>query len=127
MVDLDRDATIEAGSETTSARLDNSIIRFPSDRKAINAIEEVLDRVIGPCRAPNFDNELNFPYIQASIKAPMPGFYIRSKEILQWRPLNKFSNNHYFIQGGRYDTCFLPSSIRNSPPGPAYALQFSIR
>lgn len=61
-------AMIEAGSETTSAMLNNAIIGLLSNPSAINAAHEELDRVIGDDRPPNFDDEKDLPYMRAIIK-----------------------------------------------------------
>jgi len=61
-------AMIEAGSETTSAMLNNAIIGLLSNPRAIEAAQEELDRVVGGDRTPNFDDEPNLPYMRAIIK-----------------------------------------------------------
>jgi cytochrome P450 len=61
-------AMIEAGSETTSAMLNNAIIGLLSNPSAIEAAQEELDRVVGGDRTPNFDDEPNLPYMRAIIK-----------------------------------------------------------
>src|SRR5271156_6252779 len=61
-------AMIEAGSETTSAMLNNAIIGLLSNPKASDAAHEELDRVVGGDRTPNFDDETNLPYMRAIIK-----------------------------------------------------------
>jgi len=59
---------IEAGSETTSAMLNNAIIGLLSNPSTITAAHEELDRVVGSDRTPNFDDEPNLPYMRAIIK-----------------------------------------------------------
>jgi len=61
-------AMIEAGSETTSAMLNNAIIGLLSNPSAIDAAHEELDRVIGDDRTPNFEDEKDLPYMRAIIK-----------------------------------------------------------
>src|SRR5579859_486449 len=78
---------IEAGSETTSQALNNCIIGLLSNPEAIRLGQEELDRVIGSDRPPNYDDEESLPYIRAIIK-----------EILRWRPVNKFGQNHLNIE-----------------------------
>ena len=88
---------IEAGSETTSAMLNNAIIGLLSNPLTIKAAHEELDRVVGSDRTPNFDDEANLPYIRGIIK-----------ELLRWRPINKFGNNHYVTQDDWYNGYFIP-------------------
>jgi cytochrome P450 len=90
-------AMIEAGSETTSAMLNNAIIGLLSNPSTIEAAHEELDRVVGSERPPNFDDEGNLPYIRGIIK-----------ELLRWRPINKFGNNHYVTQDDWYNGYFIP-------------------
>jgi cytochrome P450 len=92
-------AMIEAGSETTSAMLNNAIIGLLSNPDAIKVAQEELDRVVGPDRTPNFNDEPVLPYMRAIIK-----------EILRWRPINKFGNNHYLVQDDWYNGYFLPKN-----------------
>jgi len=67
-VAYDSGAMIEAGSETTSAMLNNAIIGLLSNPSTITAAHEELDRVVGLDRTPNFDDEPNLPYMRAIIK-----------------------------------------------------------
>lgn len=67
-VAYDSGAMIEAGSETTSAMLNNAIIGLLSNPSTITAAHEELDRVVGSDRTPNFDDEPNLPYMRAIIK-----------------------------------------------------------
>jgi Cytochrome P450 len=59
---------IEAGSETTSAMLNNALIGLLSNPDSIVAAHEELDRVIGGDRPPNFDDEKDLPYMRGIIK-----------------------------------------------------------
>ena len=61
-------AMIEAGSETTSAMLNNAIIGLLSNPSTIIAAHEELDRIVGSNRTPNFNDESNLPYMRAIIK-----------------------------------------------------------
>jgi cytochrome P450 len=56
---------IEAGSETTSQVLNNTIVGLLSNPAAMKACQEELDRVIGDDRTPTFADEPNLPYIRA--------------------------------------------------------------
>ena len=75
---------IEAGSETTSMQLNNMLIGILSNPEVSKKAHEELDRVVGSERPPNFDDEPNLPYIRAIVK-----------EVMRWRPINKFGQNHY--------------------------------
>jgi cytochrome P450 len=59
---------IEAGSETTSQALNNTIIGLRSNPDAIRKAQEELDRVVGPDRTPTFEDEKSLPYIRAIVK-----------------------------------------------------------
>jgi hypothetical protein len=63
---------IEAGSETTSQALNNTIIGLLPNPGAIKKGQEELDRVIGPERTPTFEDEKSLPYIRAIVKVPTP-------------------------------------------------------
>lgn len=56
-----------------------------------------LDRVVGPDRTPEFEDEPNLPYIRGIIK-----------ETLRMRPINKFGNNHCNIEDDWYNGYFIP-------------------
>jgi len=59
---------IEAGSETTSQVLNNTIVGLLSNPEAIIKAHEELDRVIGEDRTPTYDDEKTLPYIRALVK-----------------------------------------------------------
>jgi cytochrome P450 len=86
-----RGAMIEAGSETTSMQLNNMLIGILSNPTVLPKAQEELDRVVGSERPPNFDDEPNLPYIRSIVK-----------EVLRWRPLNKFGQNHFATQVFKY-------------------------
>src|SRR5277367_1597234 len=88
---------IEAGSETTSQTLNNTIVGLLSNPEAVKQCQEELDRVIGDGRTPTFDDEPNLPYIRAL-----------GKETLRWRPTNKLGANHYVTQDDWYEGYFIP-------------------
>ena len=59
---------IEAGSETTSQALNNTmIVGLLSNPDAVKKAHEELDRVVGD-RPPTFEDEKNLPYIRAIVK-----------------------------------------------------------
>ena len=75
---------IEAGSETTSMSLNNMLLGILSNPEIVPRAHEELDRVVGPDRPPTFLDEPNLPYVRAIVK-----------EVLRWRPINKFGQNHF--------------------------------
>jgi len=59
---------IEAGSETTSQALNNTMVGLLSNPDAVAKAHEELDRVVGTDRTPTFDDEKDLPYIRAIVK-----------------------------------------------------------
>ncbi|KAF2188872.1 cytochrome P450 [Zopfia rhizophila CBS 207.26] len=90
---------IEAGSETTSATLNNCIYMMLSNPSCITTAQSELDRVVGPNRTPTFADEPNLPFIRGIIK-----------ETLRMRPINKFGNNHYLTSDDWYNGYFIPEN-----------------
>lgn len=88
---------IEAGSETTSATLNNCIYLMLSNPAAIRAAQEEIDRVVGSQRTPTFADEPNLPLVRGIIK-----------ETMRMRPINKFGNNHYNTEDDWYNGYFIP-------------------
>jgi hypothetical protein len=89
---------LEAGSETTSVQLNNTIVGILSrGSEVVNAAHEELDRVIGAQRAPTFDDEKHLPYIRAMVK-----------EIHRWRFVNKFGSDHCASEDLWYKDFFIP-------------------
>jgi cytochrome P450 len=88
---------IEAGSETTGTTLNNFVlcmVLFPdAQRKA----QEELDRVVGSERLPTWDDEEKLPYTRGLIK-----------EVLRWRPVNKFGMPHATSEDDWYQGYFIP-------------------
>src|SRR5271154_6252824 len=68
-------AMIEAGSETTSQALNNTIVGLLSNPEAIVKCHEELDRVVGEDRTPTFDDMPNLHWIWALVKV-MPSIPI---------------------------------------------------
>lgn len=58
---------IEAGSETTSQALNNTMVGLLSNPDAVMKAHEELDRVVGD-RPPTFEDEKDLPYIRAIVK-----------------------------------------------------------
>jgi len=90
-------ALIEAGSETTSQALNNTIVGLLSNPEAIERCHEELDRVIGDDRTPTFEDLAKLPYIWAVVK-----------ETMRWRPTTKLGINHYNIEDDWYEGYFIP-------------------
>ncbi|OAG24292.1 cytochrome P450 [Alternaria alternata] len=88
---------IEAGSETTGTTLNNfvlSMVLFPEAQKKA---QEELDRVVGKDRLPTWEDEENLPYVRGVIK-----------EVLRWRPVNKFGMPHATSEDDWYEGWFIP-------------------
>ncbi|KAI5843189.1 cytochrome P450 [Tricharina praecox] len=90
---------VEAGSETTSTTLNNFILAGLLFPEAIAKGQDELDRVVGSDRLPTWDDEQNLPYIRAMVK-----------EILRWRPVNKFGMNHALSEDDWWNGYFLPKN-----------------
>jgi cytochrome P450 len=97
---------IEAGSETTSQLLNNTIIGLLSNPVAVKKAQEELDRVIGPDRTPTFNDEKDLPYIRSIIK--VRNLLYLFQESLRWRSTNKFGHIHYVTQDDWYEGYFIP-------------------
>ena len=59
--------------------------------------QEELDRVIGGDRLPNWEDEKDLPYVRSLIK-----------EVLRWRPVNKFGMAHASSEDDWYEGYFIP-------------------
>lgn len=88
---------IEAGSETTGTTLNNfvlAMVLFPEVQKRA---QQELDRVVGSERLPRWEDEENLPYVRSLIK-----------EVLRWRPVNKFGMPHATSEDDWYEGMFIP-------------------
>jgi len=65
---------IEAGSETTSQILNNTIVGLLSNPVTIQRCHEELDRVIGSDRTPTIDDVNALPYIRSLAKVVSSSF-----------------------------------------------------
>jgi len=65
---INRGAMIEAGSETTSQALNNTIVGLLSNPEVIVKCHDELDRVVGEDRTPTFDDMPNLHWIWALVK-----------------------------------------------------------
>ena len=88
---------IEAGSETTATTINNWILAMTKFPAAQKKAQEEIDRVVGGDRLPTFDDENNLPYIRAMVK-----------EVLRWRPVNKFGMFHSTSDDDWYNGQFIP-------------------
>jgi cytochrome P450 len=59
--------------------------------------QEELDRVVGEDRLPAWEDEENLPYVRGLIK-----------EVLRWRPVNKFGMPHATSEDDWYEGYFIP-------------------
>lgn len=88
---------IEAGSETTGTTLNNFLLCMVLHPEAVTQAQKELDEVIGPHRLPTWEDEKNLPYVRALIK-----------EVLRWRPVNKFGMPHATSEDDWYNGYFIP-------------------
>ncbi|EMR69674.1 putative cytochrome p450 protein [Eutypa lata UCREL1] len=88
---------VEAGSETTSSSLNNFVLAMCQSPNVLKKAQEELDRVVGDTRMPTFDDESNLPYVRAIIK-----------ELLRWRPVNKFGMFHASTEDDWHNGYFIP-------------------
>jgi cytochrome P450 len=88
---------VEAGSETTSTTLNNFVLAMLLFPDAMRKAQEELDAVVGSHRLPTWEDEQNLPYVRALVK-----------EMLRWRPVNKFGMPHYNTADDWYGGMFIP-------------------
>ncbi|KAF2800799.1 cytochrome P450 [Melanomma pulvis-pyrius CBS 109.77] len=88
---------IEAGSETTATTLNNFILCMTLFPDAQKKAQEELDRVVGSGRLPAWEDEKGLPYVRGLIK-----------EVLRWRPVNKFGMTHATSEDDWYEGHFIP-------------------
>jgi cytochrome P450 len=88
---------VEAGSETTGSTLNNWMLAMALFPKTANRAQEEIDRVVGGERPPQWEDEQNLPYVRAMVK-----------EVLRWRPVNKFGMFHATSEDDWYEGYFIP-------------------
>ncbi|KAF9731755.1 cytochrome P450 oxidoreductase [Paraphaeosphaeria minitans] len=88
---------IEAGSETTATTLNNFMLCMTLFQDAQKKAQDELDGVVGSGRLPGWDDEKDLPYVRSLIK-----------EVLRWRPVNKFGMTHATSEDDWYDGYFVP-------------------
>jgi len=59
--------------------------------------QEELDKLVGADRLPVWDDEARLPYVRSVIK-----------EVLRWRPVNKFGMPHATSEDDWYEGYFIP-------------------
>jgi hypothetical protein len=94
-----RGSMIEAGSETTSQIINNTLVGLLSNPEVMRRCQEELDTVIGPDRTPTMNDMDDLNYTRSLVK-----------ETLRWRPINKLGSNHYLIEDDWYEGYFLPKN-----------------
>lgn len=88
---------VEAGSETTATTLNNFLLCMTLFPDAMRKAQEEIDRVVGSNRLPQWEDEKGLPYTRALIK-----------EVLRWRPVNKFGMTHASSEDDWYEGFFIP-------------------
>lgn len=88
---------IEAGSETTATSLNNWVLAMTLFPETARKAQEEIDRVVGGSKLPTWDDEKKLPYVRAMIK-----------ELLRWRPVNKFGMFHATSEDDWYEGYFIP-------------------
>lgn len=88
---------IEAGSETTGTTLNNFMLCMVLFPEVQRRAQEELDRVVGSERLPQWEDEANLPYVRSVIK-----------EVMRWRPVNKFGMPHATSEDDWYEGMFIP-------------------
>lgn len=88
---------VEAGSETTATTLNNFILAMVLHPDAMKRAQDELDSVVGTERMPTWEDEEKLPYVRALVK-----------EVLRWRPVNKFGMPHCTTEDDWYEGMFIP-------------------
>lgn len=88
---------IEAGSETTATTLNNWILAMVLFPEKAKKAQDELDKVVGSQRIPTWEDEKDLPYVRAMVK-----------EVLRWRPVNKFGMFHATSEDDWYEGHFIP-------------------
>ncbi|KAK5094649.1 hypothetical protein LTS08_008505 [Lithohypha guttulata] len=88
---------VEAGSETTATTLNNFLLAMAIFPEVAQKAQQEIDQVIGSTRLPSWEDEANLPYVRALVK-----------EVLRWRPVNKFGMPHCTSEDDWYEGYFIP-------------------
>lgn len=89
---------VEAGSETTASTLNNFVLAMMLFPEAAKKAQQEIDSKIG-LRMPTWEDEGSLPYVRALVK-----------EVLRWRPVNKFGMPHYTSEDDFYEGYFIPKN-----------------
>jgi cytochrome P450 len=92
-------ALIEAGSETTASSINGGLKFLATDFRVQDIANEILTRVVGEQRTPNFEDEPNLQYIRAIVK-----------EIFRMRPVATIGAAHYTTGDVFYKDYFIPKN-----------------
>ncbi|KAI0369518.1 cytochrome P450 [Pilatotrama ljubarskyi] len=84
------------GAETTAAGLHTFFLAMALHPEAQSKAREELDRVVGPCRLPAFDDFGSLPYVDALVK-----------EVLRWYPIVPLLMPHRATADDVYDGYFI--------------------
>ncbi|KAM0328710.1 hypothetical protein ACHAQA_005123 [Verticillium albo-atrum] len=90
---------VEAGSETTATTINNWLLAMVLEPDVLKKAQDEVDRVVGRDRLPHWDDESSLPYVRAMIK-----------EVLRWRPVNKYGMYHASTEDDWYDGYFIPKN-----------------
>jgi hypothetical protein len=88
---------IEAGSETTATTLNNWMLAMTLNPKVYLKAQAEMDAIVGMTRLPQWTDEQKLPYLRAMVK-----------EVLRWRPVNKFGMFHATTEDDWYEDRFIP-------------------
>ncbi|TFK27924.1 cytochrome P450 [Coprinopsis marcescibilis] len=86
-----------AGSDTTTASIDNFIIAMILHPEIQRKAQQEMDTVVGRDRLPEFTDEAKMPYLAAVIK-----------ELVRWRPVSNIGLPHQCIEDDIYNGYFIP-------------------
>ncbi|KAG8157595.1 hypothetical protein KVR01_012637 [Diaporthe batatas] len=100
---------VEAGSETTATTLNNWMLAMTCFPEALKKAQAEVDSVVGSERLPTFSDEPNLPYVRAMIK-----------EVMRWRPVNKFGMFHATSEDDWYEGYFIPKGTTAPLPAANY-------
>ncbi|EXJ86782.1 hypothetical protein A1O3_03736 [Capronia epimyces CBS 606.96] len=88
---------VEAGSETTATTLNNFVLAMLLYPEAAAKAQAEIDHVVGSDRLPTWEDEKDLAYVRALVK-----------EVLRWRPVNKFGMPHCTSEDDWYEGYFIP-------------------
>nr|GAT53684.1 predicted protein [Mycena chlorophos] len=92
-------AMYTAGTGTTVSALGTLVLAMLSNPEALKKAQEEIDRVVGPDRLPDWDDEPNLPYVVACIK-----------ESMRWHNVTPIAIPHYLNVEDEYKGYRLPAN-----------------